>query len=219
MTATLALAAILFLLAIAITLFLSRGVPESGVIAKAPSSALSCVPPQFVVFDLETTGLSPTLDEIIEIGAVRITATSLHHPTLQMLVKPVKPIPKHITRLTSISQAMVDSEGVVLGEAITSFIDFIGDLPLVSYNAKFDMAFLEQSARRCGVVIKNPATCALEMARRAWPRRESYRLADIASEGGLSVDDSHRALGDCRRTVLVYAAAASKLNPGTPATA
>lgn len=212
MTATLVLVAILFLLAVAITFFLSRGAPEPPVAAKPPSASIAHLPPQFVVFDLETMGLRPAVDEIIEIGAIRIT----RHSSLQMLVRPANPIPRQISHLTGISQAMVDSDGIALKEAIDSFVEFIGDLPLVSYNAKFDMAFLEQSARRCNVVIKNPATCALEMTRRAWPRRESYRLADVAGDGGMSVDDSHRALGDCRRTASVYACAALKLKSDAP---
>jgi DNA polymerase-3 subunit epsilon len=216
MTTTLVLAAILLLLAIAITLFLAQSTtrPPSPDVTKAESQESpvpSCLASKFIVFDLETTGLSPTLDEIIEIGAIRITPALSSHPALQTLVRPLKPIPTHITQLTGISQAMVDSEGIPLREALASFIDFIGDLPLVSYNAKFDMAFLEQSARRCNIVIKNPAICALLMARMAWPGRESYRLADMAKDGGLSSDDSHRALGDCKRAAIVYGAAAAKL--------
>lgn len=173
--------------------------------------ALPFLPAQFVVFDLETTGLNPKRHEIIEIGAIRVTTASSHHVTLRTLVKPLKPIPKRITRITGISQAMVESDGVALEEAIREFIDFIGDLPLVSYNAQFDMSFLEQSTARYNLTIRNPATCALKMARRAWPGRESYRLVDLARDGRLSCDDAHHALGDCKRTMIVYAAAAAEL--------
>lgn len=222
MTDTLSLAVIiLLLLAIAVRSF-RRNVyfprpPIDAPTVPTPKSRTprACIPSQFVVFDLETTGLSPRLHEIIEIGAIRVTMKASTHKTLQMLVKPLRPIPRNITRLTGISQAMVDSEGVTLGEAITSFVGFIGDLPLVAYNAGFDMSFLEQSAMRCNVIIRNPSTCALKMARQAWPGRESYRLADLSADAGLSCEDLHRSLADCKRTMVAYVAAGNKLGYST----
>ena len=176
------------------------------------SSALrSAVPPKFVVFDLETTGLDPTRHEIIEIGAIRVNRDSNVHDTLQCLVKPMKPVPKRITRLTGITQEMVDNEGEPLETVLTDFLAFFGDLPLVSFNADFDMRFLQNAAHRHNLVIRNQVSCALKMARRAWPGRQSYRLCDLARDGNLSDEDTHRALGDCKRTIFVYGGAATKL--------
>ncbi len=175
------------------------------------------IPESFVVFDLETTGLDAGEDEIIEIGAIKITDVKQDvHTFFQALVKPMKPIPKEITRLTGISQEMVDRDGASLEEAVRGFMAFAGELPLVAFNAKFDMAFLRKAARKCDIAVRNPTSCALKKARRAWPDRSSYRLSDLARWAGLSDEDTHRALGDCKRTLILYAAAASKLSAGAP---
>lgn len=169
------------------------------------------LPPRFVVLDLETTGLDPAQHEILEIGAIRVNRDSDVHQTYCALVKPMKRIPKKITEITGISQDMVDSEGDPLEKAIREFATFIEDLPLVSFNAEFDMAFLENAAKQNSLVIGNPVSCALKMARRAWPGRKSYKLRDLAKDGGLSDEGTHRALGDCKRALIVYTAAVSRL--------
>jgi DNA polymerase III epsilon subunit family exonuclease len=174
---------------------------------------LSILPERFVVFDLETTGLKPDTHEIIEIGAIRVNRDSDNHETFQALLKPTKKIPAKITEITGITQDMVERDGDPLEILLPQFLDFVGDLPLVSYNAEFDMAFLTAAIKKTQVDkrIKNRASCALKMARRAWPGLKSYRLPDLAKMGNLSDEDTHRALGDCKRTLIVYTAAAAKL--------
>lgn len=172
---------------------------------------LAPLPEQFVVFDLETTGLDPNKHEIIEIGAIRVNRDSSEHDTFQQLVKPSGRVPKKITQLTGITQAMVDSEGEPLEKALREFLGFAGELRLVSFNASFDMAFLHNAADKYSFTVSNQVSCALKMARRAWPGRRSYRLTDLAKDGHLSRAGTHRALGDCQRAMIVYAAAAAKL--------
>lgn len=108
---------------------------------------------------------------------------------------------------------MVDTEGDTIETAVAGFRDFAGDLRLVSFNADFDMAFLENAAHGIGWKLTNPVSCALKMARRAWPGRKSYRLADLSKDGNLDLAESHRALDDATRTVVIYATAAKILNP------
>jgi len=188
------------------------------VIARRPTTVdlprkadLSVLPEQFVVFDLETTGLRADSHEIIEIGAVRVNRDSANHETFQVLVKPRKKVPKKITEITGISQQMVEQDGVALEQAVAEFQEFAGDLRLVAYNAAFDMAFLRNAAARCGKEVRNPVSCALHMARRAWPSRQSYRLTDMAKGAGKSTSGAHRALNDCALTMGVYSAAAVTL--------
>ena len=175
-------------------------------------SRLAVLPERFVVYDLETTGLDPQTHSIIEIGAIRVNRDSDMHDSFQTLVHPKGRIGKRITELTGITSEMVRTEGMSLDQALSEFRDFVGDLPLVAYNADFDDAFLKAACRRTGSTdMPNEVCCALKMARRAWPSRSSYRLADIAKDGGLSDEDTHRALGDCKRTLIVYATAAKEL--------
>jgi len=172
---------------------------------------LSMLPQQFVVLDLETTGLDPIKHEIIEIGAVKVNRDSDNHTTFQALIRPSKTIPKKITQLTGITQEMIDKDGENIDSVISEFIGFIGDLPLVAYNVEFDMSFLRNTAHKSGVSINNPTSCALKMARRAWPGLKSYKLSDLAKIGGLSSKGTHRVLKDCELTMTVYSSAASKL--------
>jgi DNA polymerase-3 subunit epsilon len=180
--------------------------------APAKASNLSAFLPQrFIVLDLETTGLSATRHEIIEFGAIRVNLNSSDHDTFQTFVRPERKLSRKITEITGITQKMVDTEGVPLEEALTQFIDFIGDLPLVTFNAEFDMGFLYRAAQKHGVIVNNRYTCALKRARRAWPGLPSYRLVDLAKMGRLSSEDTHRALGDCARAMVIFTAATSTL--------
>ena len=174
---------------------------------------LSILPEQFIVFDLETTGLKPELHEIIEIGAIRVNRDSNKHDTFQTLVLPKKKIPAKITEITGITNEMVEKDGVNLDSAISQFLGFIGGLPLVSYNSEFDMSFLLEAFKKTNSneFQNNRVSCALKMARRAWPGLKSYRLPDLAKAGNLSSEGTHRALGDCQRAMLVYTTAAVKL--------
>lgn len=172
---------------------------------------LSILPERFVVVDLETTGLDSSKHEIVEIGAVRVNRDSDVHDTFQAFIKTRKKIPTKITAITGITQAMIEKDGVVLEEALREFCKFAGDHRLVSFNAEFDMAFLHKAAVDSGLALNNPTSCALKMARRAWPGRKSYRLVDLAKDGGLSVAGAHRALHDCRLTITVYTSAATTL--------
>ncbi|HVC48135.1 MAG TPA: 3'-5' exonuclease [Terracidiphilus sp.] len=183
----------------------SQHVPDS-----APAY-LHLLPESFVVVDLETTGLNPAADEIIEIGAIKAVLNSTNHLAFQMLVKPNGQVPKSISKMTGITQTMVDTEGVPISEALTQFLEFVGGLPLVTYNAEFDMGFLWAAAKGCGLTINNRYACALKMARRAWPGLPNYRLATLGKLGNLSDVDTHRAVGDCERALIVFTSATSVL--------
>lgn len=176
----------------------------------SPAPDLSFLPPHFIVFDLETTGLDPLKHKIIEIGAIRVNRDSIHHDSLQSLIKINGKVPEKITELTGITSDMLSAKGEPIETALPEFLDFIGDMRLVSFNAPFDMGFIKAAAATQGRAITNPVSCALDMARRAWPGRKSYKLAELAKDGGLSTQN-HRAIDDCKLALMVYTAAANKL--------
>lgn len=168
------------------------------------------LPERFVVFDFETTGLDCEKHEILEIGAIRVNRDGVDHKTFQCFVIPQKRIGRKITEITGIDRKMVTESGQSLADAISQFQDFIRDLPLVAYNAEFDMGFLHAAEKSLGLPkTKNEVSCALELARRAWPNRGSYKLSELAEDGRLDASNAHRALDDCRMTMIVYAAASS----------
>lgn len=200
--------ALLILIVLAVVAyFLFRG--RTGGRQQVPTEYM---PDTFVVLDLETTGLDPAQHEIIEIAAIRYRKGTNAHDTLQALVKPTKKIPEKITKLTGITQAMLDKDGESLAQVLPQFIEFIGSLRLVTFNAEFDMAFLVAACEKHGIAKPaNPASCALKMARRAWPRRKSFRLEHLANDGTFAEGNAHRALEDARRALIVYAAATAEL--------
>lgn len=178
---------------------------------KQTSTDISFLPEKFVVFDLETTGLDSSYNEIIEIGAIKINRKSIHHEAFQALIKPRKKIPAKITAINGITQAMVDQDGKQLAEVLPEFLEFIGDYRLIAFNADFDMGFINEAAKNNGLEIKNKCSCALKMARRAWPGLKSYKLESLAKLGKFSIDGNHRALKDCELAGYIYINAAAKL--------
>lgn len=192
-----------------ILIWLIARLMRKGENAKPPAADLSVLPERFVIFDFETTGLDPTKHEIIEIGAIRVNRDGQQHDTFETLIKPSKRISKRITEITGISQEMVDHEGSPLVEALAEFRMFVGELPLVAFNAEFDEGFLRAACISIASDhFTNDVYCALKLARRAWPGRRSYKLSDLARDGNISLDGEHRALEDCKRTMIVYGAAA-----------
>lgn len=172
----------------------------------------SYLPEQFVVLDLETTGLDADKHEIIEIAAIKYTRGETSQQTFQCLVKPSKKLPKKIVELTGITDEMLEKDGSELRSSVEGFAAFVGGLRLVTFNADFDMAFLQHAATTSGLPqFTNPVSCALKMARRAWPKRESYRLVDLAKDGQIDEGKAHRALEDARRALIVYSAAVDQL--------
>ena len=73
------------------------------------------------------------------------------------------------------------------------------------------MAFIKRAVEKYGFSLKNPYSCALKMARRAWPGLKNYKLANVAAMGGQQTTGHHRALKDCELTTIVYTAAVAEL--------
>lgn len=173
---------------------------------------LSMLPEQFIVYDLETTGLNSGTHEIIEIGAIKANRDSDMHATFETLIIPTGRISAKITQITGLDRTKLKSEGIPLKQALEEFASFVGDLPMVAYNEQFDQSFLKHSFERSNLPpMNNKSHCVLKMARKAWPGRTSYKLSSLASDGNLSLDSEHRALADCRRTLIVFVAAAQTL--------
>lgn len=168
-------------------------------------------PERFIVLDVETTGLNVNNDEIIEIALLKVDTRLNTQDYMQGLIKPKQKIPKFITELTGISQEMVNKDGLEIKSALLECVNFIGHLPIVSFNAKFDMSFLNKALREQGISLNNDIICALERSRHAWPNLSNHKLKTIAEMMGLSTDGHHRALKDCEITLKVYIASIETL--------
>ena len=158
-----------------------------------------------VVLDIETTGLSSVNDEIIEVAAIRFDPSKSRHAAMQHLVRATRPLSANITALTGITDDDLSQSGVSRRVAMQNLVDFIGDLPIVAFNAAFDTRFLCAALDAEQIPAnKRGSCCALQLARATWPGLSSYRLDALAALHGLDLTTSHRALDDARRCAHVY---------------
>jgi DNA polymerase-3 subunit epsilon len=164
----------------------------------------------FVVADLETTGLNAETDHVLEFAAVRVAADGSVAGEFSALVR-VPQVPVEITRLTGITQELVDCEGQPLATAMKAFAEFVGGEPLFFHNAPFDQSFLKKAGVQAKVKLTNPVHDTLPLARKAWPSLGTYKLAALAEHIGAPVP-THRALADARATLAVLLAAGKKVH-------
>lgn len=153
--------------------------------------------PDYIVFDLETTGVNVRNDNIIEISAVKVREGTIAD-TFQTLVSPGRSIPYEATMIHGITDDMVaDAPG--LKTALSEFIAYIGKDVLVGHNIQsFDLNFINSAAEELfGTVIENDYIDTLYLSRSCLPGLSHYRLADIAQHFGISQEGAHRALNDC----------------------
>jgi DNA polymerase III epsilon subunit family exonuclease len=152
----------------------------------------------FVALYIETTGLFFQTDEIIEIGAVRFNGKRVEEE-FSTLIKPKKSIPALITQLTGISNEMVRNSPAVL-DVIPDLADFVGDLPVLGHNVRFDLSFLQ----RFHILLDNPVLDTYEMASILLPRSSRYNLGTLAQSMGIISTIHHRALEDAETTRQLY---------------
>ncbi len=157
----------------------------------------------FVVFDVETTGLSPrTGDRICEIGAVRIRGT-VEFGRFQSLVNPERPIPPRVTAIHHITDEMV-AGAPRFRDIAADFLGFAEGATLAAYNAVFDLGFLNEELRRIGTPPWNaPALDVLVLARRLLPGMR-HPLWQVAQVLGIPFPLQHRAMADVEVTAEVY---------------
>jgi DNA polymerase-3 subunit alpha (Gram-positive type) len=150
---------------------------------------------EYVVFDIETTGLSVTNNKIIELAGIKMV-NGQEIGRFETFVNPHEPIPYHIQQLTNINDEMV-KDAPELEPMLRGFIEFIGDAVLVAHNARFDMGFIQEACRQHGLpLLQNPALDTLELARFLHPTMKNHRLNTLADLYKVSLDNHHRAIDD-----------------------
>ncbi len=158
---------------------------------------------EFVVFDIETTGLNSHTNKIIEIGAVKIKAGRIIDRYSQ-LINPRISIPYHITEITSITNEQVANQPKI-DEVIGKFVDFIGDAVLVAHNAPFDMGFIKRDIKEyLNIDLENSVIDTLQMARDLFPDFKKYGLGDLNKSLGLALEKHHRAVDDSQATANMF---------------
>lgn len=165
--------------------------------------SLISFPKDFTVIDLETTGLSAEYDEIIEVCAIRIRNNEIAE-SFQSLVKPECEVDDFITELTGITNVMLE-DAPSPESVIPQLHDFIGNDIVVGHNVNFDINFLyDYMLQLLDIKFDNNYVDTMRIARKLFPNFKHHRLSDIVDYLGLSCDEHHRAMADCKLTLSCY---------------
>lgn len=159
---------------------------------------------KFIAFDLETTGIKPKEDQIVEIGAVRFDGSQVVD-TFGVLIDPGTPIPYEASAVSGITDDMVAGKPRI-ESVLPDFAAFCGDLPLVAHNASFDYNFLLKDIEKyradapTGVVLDT-----LSLSRKVFPGLVNYKLGTLVRQFNIPSGTFHRAEEDSTYCGLVFA--------------
>lgn len=156
----------------------------------------------YVVFDFETTGLDSNKDEIIEIGAVKISKGKIVS-TFSAFIKPSVAIPEEITELTHITEEMV-ADAPAINYVLPDFYKYCYGCGLVAHNIAFDYGFLSNIAKKMMYNFDNPQYDTMILARNKLKGLKNYKLGTICEYLGVSLVGAHRAVNDCLATAKVF---------------
>lgn len=167
------------------------------------------LPDEFVVFDTETTGLTPKTDRILEIGAILFRKDDYlktgEVTSFQCFIKQDRPIPADATAINGITDDMV-KDGDSEYAALTKFFEFVESRPLFAYNAKFDKDFLMATAKRCEYFdddFKLEVEDVMPLVSEVFTDLPNRKLTTVVKRIGSQNTGAHRALNDCAMTLQV----------------
>ncbi len=156
----------------------------------------------YVVFDIETTGLSPVNDEITEIGAVKIIDGQITE-TYSQLINPGRPIPQKIVQLTGITDEMV-ADKPSIDAVMPEFLAFCENSVVVAHNASFDTGFIRQKSGMLNLSFQNKVMDTLRLSRELFPGQAKHSLGVVAERLGVSLENHHRAVDDATATAEIF---------------
>ena len=156
----------------------------------------------FVVFDIETTGFSPTKNRIIEIGAVKVSEGKIVD-RFSTFVDPLTPIPFEIEKLTGITDDMVMGAEQI-DVVLPRFLEFCEGCILVAHNARFDMSFIMENCDRQGISHDFTYVDSVGIARIFLPGQKKHTLDAVAKALGVSLENHHRAVDDAEATAEIF---------------
>ena len=170
---------------------------------EVPAKSILISAPRYVALDIETTGLDPAQEQILELAAVRVENGEIIERFSQ-LIRPTKPISAFITQLTGIDDAMV-ADAPPIEEVLPEFLAFLEDDLLLGHNTAFDLRFIRYHSM---VVLKrkvcNPYTDTLRISRLLFPDLPNHKLSTLIQAFGVGDTVEHRALSDAVQTAKCY---------------
>lgn len=157
----------------------------------------------YIIFDIETTGLDSSYDEVIEIGAIKVKNNKIVSK-FNSLVKPKNEIDEYITELTGITNEMV-KDAPTIEEILPDFMNYIGNDILIGHNVNFDINFIYDNLYRNKLdVLTNDFIDTMRISRKLLPELPHHRLIDLAKYFKIDSTNNHRSLKDCEITMNVY---------------
>ncbi|WP_373687936.1 PolC-type DNA polymerase III [Clostridium estertheticum] len=153
---------------------------------------------RFVVFDLETTGLSSENDKIIEIGALKIENGKIVD-RFSEFVNPGIDIPYKIIELTGITNDNV-SDAASIEDVLPKFLEFTKDSVLVAHNSDFDASFIKKNSQRLGLKFENAIMDTIPLAKYLLKDLKTFKLNTVAKYLGITLENHHRAVDDAKAT-------------------
>lgn len=156
----------------------------------------------YIALDLETTGLSPSADKILEIGAVKVVGGQIAE-TYETLVNPGRKIEKRIEELTGITDEMA-AGGMDTRKAVAGLVEFCENLPILGHNIIFDYGFVKQNAVNFNLVFEKEGIDTLRIARTLFPEMEHRSLQALCGYYGICPREAHRAASDALSAMELY---------------
>jgi len=156
----------------------------------------------YVVFDIETTGFSPDVNHIIEIGAVKVEHGKIVD-RFSSFVNPQVPIPYRIEELTHINDNMV-IDAPTIESVLPQFLAFCEGCVMVAHNADFDVSFIKRKAANLGIDFNPTYVDTVAMARYLLPNLNRFKLDTVAKAVGVNLDNHHRAVDDAACTAEIF---------------
>ncbi len=156
----------------------------------------------FVALDLETTGLDPANDRILEIGAVKVI-DGRETDVYSVLVDPGRQVTERITELTGITNEMA-AGGMEYTAAVAKLVEFCGDLPILGHNVLFDYSFVKRATVNQKLVFEKQGVDTLKIARKLLPELPHRTLEYLCSYYCIGEETHHRATEDARSAICLY---------------
>ncbi|MBQ7109323.1 MAG: PolC-type DNA polymerase III [Clostridia bacterium] len=179
-----------------------------------PKNSHICLDSSYVVFDIETTGLSPSDSMITEIGAIKIEKGEITK-TFSHLINPQTPIPPNIVELTGITDDMV-RDMPTIDEVLPEFLEFCRDSVVVAHNASFDCGFIRYNATKLGLSFHNKTLDTLKLSRELFPGEKKHSLDVMCKRLGVSLENHHRAVDDATATAEAFLKLSEMVNKKAP---
>ncbi len=159
-------------------------------------------PHGLVAFDLETTGLSPIVDKIVEISAIKITKDGVE--LFDHMLNPQIPIPKSSTDIHGINDSHVQDKPTIK-EILPMFADFIKDTSVVAHNIIFDAGFLIYNFHKEDIAMSNiNSYCSCKLARIFIKKAKNHKLKTLSDYFSIKIENHHRALDDAIACMKIF---------------